>query len=88
MVHNISLLQCVNNMVHNILFVPLPTVLDRQRSLCKEKSKEKLKRSDSCQEMGPGSFQISTVDGSQPLLVFVKPKSGGRQGAKLYRKFL
>lgn len=65
-----------------------PTVLDRQRSVCKEKSKEKLKRSESCQEIGPGSFQISPVDGSQPLLVFVNPKSGGRQGAKLYRKFL
>ena len=56
--------------------------------MCKEKSKEKLKRSESCQEIGPGSFQISPVDGSQPLLVFVNPKSGGRQGAKLYRKFL
>ena len=57
-----------------------PTVLDRQRSVCKEKSKEKLKRSESCQEIGPESFQISPVDGSQPLLVFVKEQ-------QIYRKY-
>lgn len=61
-----------------------PTVLDRQRSVCREKARD---RADST-EMGPGSFQISPMRGSQPLLVFVNPKSGGRQGAKLHRKFL
>ena len=65
-----------------------PTVLDRQRSVIKEKSKDKVKKSESCGDMGPGSFQISPDVGCQPLLVFVNPKSGGRQGAKLYRKFL
>ena len=54
----------------------------------KIKGQGKVEKLLSCQEMGPSSFQISPVDGSQPLLVFVNPKSGGRQGAKLYRKFL
>ena len=65
-----------------------PTVLDRHRSTIREKPKEKVKRSDSCVDVGPGSFQISPEAGCNPLLVFVNPKSGGRQGAKLYRKFL
>ena len=47
-----------------------------------------MKKSDSCVDIGPGSFQISPEPGCYPLLVFVSTKSGGRQGAKLYRKFL
>ena len=59
------------------------------RSTVREKSRDKVvKKSDSCVDIGPGSFQISPEPGCHPLLVFVNPKSGGRQGAKLYRKFL
>eukprot|EP00095_Tigriopus_kingsejongensis_P011872 snap_masked-scaffold180_size281610-processed-gene-1.13 protein:Tk11872 transcript:snap_masked-scaffold180_size281610-processed-gene-1.13-mRNA-1 annotation:"diacylglycerol kinase beta" len=71
-----------------------PTVLDRQRSMSREKqsnksgSQSKLSRSESTAEAltGAGSFQITPMDGTQPLLVFVNPKSGGRQGAKILRK--
>lgn len=59
------------------------------RSTVREKCRDKvMKKSDSSVDIGPGSFQISPEPGCHPLLVFVNPKSGGRQGAKLYRKFL
>ncbi|XP_064595365.1 diacylglycerol kinase beta-like isoform X3 [Liolophura sinensis] len=67
---------------------------ERQRTVGEKGKNEKrgLTRNDSTNfdsQMvnGQSSFQITPLDNSHPLLVFINPKSGGKQGTKMLRKF-
>ncbi|XP_038217836.1 diacylglycerol kinase 1 [Zerene cesonia] len=59
---------------------PLPVSISLPTSISSAEDKKKEHRAP------PISFQITPPPGSCPLLVFINPKSGGRQGARVLRK--
>ncbi|CAF1208767.1 unnamed protein product [Rotaria sordida] len=61
-----------------------PAVLERQKV---PRGGNDSRRDDVCTEGSIQSFQINPLSNTHPLLVFINPKSGGKQGERIMRKF-
>ncbi|PSN42095.1 Diacylglycerol kinase 1 [Blattella germanica] len=68
-----------NNLVRSVTKMPRRNAMCEKNSLGSQLS--------TSEQQCPMSFQIAPPPGTKPLVVFINPKSGGRQGGRMLRKF-